>query len=322
MDYLTIVFVAASALRLAVPLIFAAMGGLFAEKSGVIDIGLEGKMLFGAFAAGACAAAFGSSVAGLAGAIAAGVLLALAQAFASIHLRGNQLVIGIAINIIASGLTAFLGIAWYQRGGQTPQLDTAERFLPITLPGAETFSNLPIIGPLYVQIISGQTIFVYGAFLLVIITWIVIYRTRFGLRLQACGDKPEAVDTAGVSVFITRYLAFTINGALCGIGGAYFALVQGGAFYKDMTAGQGYMALAAVIFGNWRPGRVLAACLLFAVADAAQGRMQGAMIGDFAIPTQIIQALPYVLTLLLLAGIVGRAEGPLEAGRPYIKGER
>ncbi len=322
MDYLTIVFVTASALRLAVPLIFAAMGGLYAEKSGVIDIGLEGKMLFGAFAAGACATAFGSSAAGLAGAIAAGILLALAQAFASIHLRGNQLVIGIAINIIASGLTAFLGIAWYQRGGQTPQLDTHERFLPIILPGADAISNVPIIGPLYAQIISGQTVFVYGAFLLAIITWLVIYRTRFGLRLQACGDKPEAVETAGVSVFVTRYIAFTINGALCGIGGAYFALVQGGAFYKDMTAGQGYMALAAVIFGNWRPGRVLAACLLFAFADAAQGRMQGAMIGDFAIPTQLIQALPYVLTLLLLAGIVGRAEGPLEAGRPYIKGER
>ncbi|MBD9627087.1 ABC transporter permease [Ensifer sp. ENS06] len=322
MDYLTIIFVTASALRLAVPLIFASMGGLYAEKSGVIDIGLEGKMLFGAFAAGACAASFGSAGAGLIGAIFAGVMLALAQGFASIHLRGNQLVIGIAINIIASGLTAFLGIAWYQRGGQTPQLDVQQRFLPITLPGAETLADVPVVGPLYSQVISGQTVFVYGAFLLVAVTAVVIYRTRFGLRLRACGDKPQAADTAGISVYATRYLALAINGALCGIGGAYFALVQGGAFYKDMTAGQGYMALAAVIFGNWRPGRVLAACLLFAFADAIQGRLQGAAIDGVMIPTQIIQALPYVLTLLLLAGVVGRAEGPIEAGRPYLKGER
>ncbi len=322
MDYVTVVLVSASALRLAVPLIFAAMAGLYVEKAGVIDIGLEGKMLFGAFAAGVCAAYFGTGIAGIVGAMAAGIVLAMAQAVTSIHMRGNQLVIGIAINFIASGLTAFLGIAWYQRGGQTPQLGADQRYGPIQLPGVETIGEFPIIGPIYSQLLSNQTIFGYAAFLLVIVTAVVLYRTRFGLRVQACGDNPEAADTAGISVYATRYMAFVINGALCGVGGAYLALVQGGAFYKDMTAGQGFMALAAVIFGNWRPGRVLVACLLFAFADSLQGRLQGAVIGGFEVPTQLIQALPFILTLLLLAGIVGRAEGPKEAGRPYVKGER
>lgn len=322
MDYTTLILVSASALRLAIPLIFAAMAGLYVEKSGVIDIGLEGKMLFGAFAAGVCAAYFGTGIAGIMGAVFAGIVLAIAQAVASIHMRGNQLVIGIAINFIASGLTAFLGIAWYQRGGQTPQLGTEQRFGPITLPGADAIADVPIIGPFYSQILSNQTIFGYLAILLVIVTSLVMYRTRFGLRVQACGDKPQAADTAGISVYGTRYVAFVINGALCGMGGAYLTLVQGGAFYKDMTAGQGFIALAAVIFGNWKPGRVFLACLIFAFADALQGRLQGASVGDFLIPTQLIQALPYILTLLLLAGFVGRAEGPAEAGRPYIKGER
>ena len=157
---------------------------------------------------------------------------------------------------------------------------------------------------------------------MVVVTWLVIYRSRFGLRLSACGDKPEAVDTAGVSVTRLRYTAMAINGALCGTAGAYLALVQGGAFFRDMTAGQGYMALAALIFGNWKPGRVFAACLLFAFADALQGRLQGAALIGFEIPVQLIQAVPYLLTILLLAGLVGKAEGPLAAGKPYIKGER
>lgn len=322
MDQIVIVSVLASSLRLVVPLVLAAIAGLYVERSGCIDIGLEGKMLVGAFAAGAVASLAGSPWAGLVGAMAAATGLSLAQAVASIHLRGNQLVIGLAINLIASGLTAFLGIAWFQRGGQTPQLDGASRFGPLTLPGAEALADVPVLGPIYDGLLSGHTVLGYAAFASVIVTSIVLARTRFGLRLQACGDKPEAADTAGVSVFGIRYAAFVINGALCGAAGAYLAIVQGGAFYKDMTAGQGYIALAALIFGNWRPGRVLAACLLFAVADAVQGRLQGSAVGGFEIPVQLIQALPYVLTLLLLAGFVGRPEGPAAAGRPYVKGER
>jgi simple sugar transport system permease protein len=309
-------------MRLAVPVILAAMGGLYAETSGMIDIGLEGKMLAGAFAAGACAAVTGDPHLGLLGGVALASAIALAQAFASITLRGNQVVIGLAVNILASGLTAFLGIAWFQRGGQTPSLEGTARFPAIELPFAESFGGVPFLGPIYKDIISGQTALTYFAILSVIVTWFVLYRSRYGLRLRACGDKPEAVDTAGISVNWLRYSSFVANGILCGIAGSYLSLVQGGAFFRDMTAGQGYMALAALIFGNWRPGRVFAACLVFAFADALQGRLQGSVLGGFEIPTQLIQAVPYLLTVLLLAGVVGRAEGPAAAGRSYIKGER
>lgn len=322
MDYLALLLITASALRLAVPVLLAAIAGLYAETSGLIDIGLEGKMLVGAFAAGAFASLSGDPWIGLAGAMAVAIVIAMAQGFASITLRGNQLVIGLAINIIASGLTVFLGIAWYQRGGQTPPLADAARFPSLKLPFAESIAHIPMVGSLYNVALSGHTILGYLAFATVLASWFILYRSSYGLRLRACGDKPEAVDTAGVSVVGLRYSAMVINGALCGAAGAYLAIVQGGAFYRDMTAGQGFMALAALIFGNWRPGRVLAACLLFAFADAIQGRLQGSVLAGFEVPTQLIQGLPYLLTILLLAGVVGRAEGPAAAGRPYVKGER
>jgi ABC-type uncharacterized transport system permease subunit len=321
-ELLDFILVGASALRLAVPVVLAAIGGLYAERSGLVDIGLEGKMLVGAFAAGACAALVGNPWVGLLGGISVAVAVAMMQAFASITLRGNQVVIGLAVNILASGLTAFLGIAWFQRGGQTPPLDGSSRFSSITLPFQDTLSSVPLLGPIYKDILGGQTVLTYLALAMVVLTWLIIYRSRYGLRLRACGDKPEAIDTAGVSVTGLRYSAMAINGALCGVAGAYLALVQGGAFFRDMTAGQGYMALAALIFGNWRPGRVLAACLLFAFADAMQGRLQGAALIGFEIPVQLVQAVPYLLTILLLAGLVGKAEGPLAAGKPYVKGER
>jgi len=312
----------ASSLRLVVPMLLAAMAGLFAERSGLIDIGLEGKMLAGAFVGGAAASLMASPWLGLAAAVVAGGMLGLAQGVASISLRGNQLVIGLAINIIASGLTAFLGIAWFQRGGQTPQLSTAERFGAVRLPFADALADIPVLGPLYNTVIGGQTFLGYAAIAAVAIAWIVIYRTRFGLRLMAAGDNPAALDSAGVSVIRLRYTAILIGGALCGAAGAYLSIVQGGAFYRDMSAGLGFMALAALIFGGWRPYRVALACLLFAAADAVQGRLQGQEIFGVEAPTQVVQAIPYVLTILLLAGLVGHAEGPAAAGRPYIKGQR
>lgn len=318
-----IVQLIASTMRLAVPLILAAMAGLYAERSGLIDIGLEGKMLTGAFVGGAAAAVLGSAWLGLLAAILAGGALGLAQGAASITFRGNQLVIGLAVNIIAAGLTAFLGIAWFQRGGQTPQLVDGQRFTAIRLPFVEQLADVPVVGPIYSIVLSGQTVLGYAAIAAVIVTWLVIYRTRFGLRLMAAGDKPEAVDSAGVSVAHLRYYAIFISGCLCGAAGAYLSIVQGGAFYRDMSAGQGFMALAALIFGGWRPVRVAMACLLFAAADAIQGRLQGTLIfGVFEAPTQLVQALPYVLTLILLAGLVGRSHGPAAAGRPYVKGQR
>ncbi|HEV2501671.1 MAG TPA: ABC transporter permease [Mesorhizobium sp.] len=322
MEFVDIILISASALRLAVPVLLAAMGGLYAESSGVVDIGLEGKMLFGAFAAGTCAALTGDAWLGLLGGVSVAITIASAQAFASITLRGNQIVIGLAVNILASGLTAFLGIAWFQRGGQTPSLDGAARFGSITFPFVEQISAVPVLGLIYRDVLSNQTVLTYFALAAVLITWVVLYRTRYGLRIRACGDKPEAVDSAGISVAGLRYSTMAINGALCGLAGAYLALVQGGAFFRDMTAGQGYMALAALIFGNWRPGRVFAACIVFAFADALQGRLQGTALASFEIPVQLIQAVPYLLTILLLAGIVGKAEGPAAAGKPYIKGER
>ncbi|MGG6896194.1 ABC transporter permease [Rhizobium sp. BR 315] len=322
MEFLDFVLISASALRLAVPVVLAAMGGLYAESSGVVDIGLEGKMLFGAFAAGTCAALTGDAWMGLAGGMAAAITIAMAQAFASITLKGNQIVIGLAVNILASGLTAFLGIAWFQRGGQTPNLETGARFGSIIFPLTEQVSSVPLLGPIYKDILSGQTILTYLSLLVVLVTWLVLYRTRYGLRIRATGDKPQAVDTAGISVSRLRYSAMAINGGLCGAAGVYLALVQGGAFFRDMTAGQGYMALAALIFGNWRPGRVFLACIVFAFADALQGRLQGAGIFGIEIPVQLVQAVPYLLTILLLAGIVGKAEGPAAAGKPYFKGER
>ena len=322
MELVDLVLITASALRLAVPVVLAAMGGLYAESSGVIDIGLEGKMLVGAFAAGTCAALTGDAWVGVLGGVAVAVAIATAQAFASITLRGNQIVIGLAINILASGLTAFLGIAWFQRGGQTPSLGAGARFGSIVFPFADQIAGIPLLGPIYKDIISGQTVLTYLSLIIVVLTCITLYRTRYGLRLRACGDKPEAVDTAGISVVRLRYSAMAINGALCGIAGSYLALVQGGALFRDMTAGQGYMALAAIIFGNWRPGRVFGACIIFAFADALQGRLQGIGLLGFEIPVQLVQAVPYLLTILLLAGVVGKAEGPAAAGRAYIKGER
>ncbi len=314
---------AASTLRLAVPLILAAIAGLYAERSGLVDIGLEGKMLAGAFVGAAVASVSGSPWVGLLAAILAGGAIGLAQGAASITFRGNQLVIGLAINIIAAGLTAFLGIAWFQRGGQTPQLVEGERFTAIHLPFEAEIIQLPIIGPIYATVIGGQTILGYAAIASIAITWLVIYRTRFGLRLMAAGDKPEAVESAGVSVIRLRYYAIFICGCLCGMAGAYLSIVQGGAFYRDMSAGQGFMALAALIFGGWRPVRVALACLLFAGADALQGRLQGLpLFGQYEVPTQLVQAIPYLLTLILLAGLMGRSHGPAAAGRPYVRGQR
>lgn len=322
MTALDVIQILASSARLAVPLIFAALAGLYAERSGLIDIGLEGKMLAGAFAAGATAALLGNAWLGLLGAIALGSALGLAQGVAAITLRGNQLVIGLAINILASGLTAFLGIAWFARGGQTPQLDDDERFLPIRLPLSDQLADVPIIGPIYGQLVGGQTILGYLAVAAIAVTWLVIYRTRFGLRLVATGEKPEAVETAGISVVSMRYRAILVSGALCGVAGAYLSLVQGGAFYRDMSAGQGFMALAALIFGGWRPVRVSLSCFLFAAADAIQGRLQGQLLfGTIEVPIQLVQAAPYLLTIVLLAGVVARVEGPAAAGRPYSKGE-
>ncbi len=435
--------------RVATPLIFAALAGLYSERSGVFDIGLEGKMLISAFAAAAIAAVSGSVLVGLAAGMLAGIMFALLHGFACITYRGNQIVSGVAINMLAVGLTTSLGHAWFQRGGQTPSLENpeefqgvdlpfvppsdteiaegleeagldlnprddaffidavedlppeevadagsvealmdtiiasdpelgnrqigrleraaeeadqtgtgidgvrevlteataeptpflswamggiqdfangfvdilqAERFFSIQLPLAETLADVPIVGGIYSELLSGHSILVYVAILAVPFTAWVVYRTRFGLRLRAVGENPAAVDTAGISVTWLRYRAVIITGLLCGLAGAYLSTSQGAAFGREMTAGQGFIALAALIFAKWRPWPVLFTCLLFGFFGAIEARLQGAEIpGIGEIPVQFIQALPYILTVVVLAGFIGKAVAPKAGGIPYVK---
>ncbi|HEV7370196.1 ABC transporter permease [Arenibaculum sp.] len=310
----------AATARVATPLVLAALAGLFCERAGVIDIGLEGKMLAGAFAAAAAAVVTGSPWIGLLAAIGAGVALAWLHGYACITLHGNQVVSGMAINILVAGLAPTLAFAWFQAGGQTPLLEQEARFQVIHLPFARDLADVPVLGPLYSGLISGHNLIVYFAALMVPLSAWVLYRSRFGLRLRAVGENPSAVDTAGISVTGMRYAAITITGALTGIAGAYLSTAHGAGFVRDMTAGMGFLALAALIFGKWRPLPTLLACLLFAFTDAVQVRLQGVVLpGIGTIPVQFIQMLPYVLTVLLLAGFVGKAIAPKASGIPYVK---
>jgi ABC-type uncharacterized transport system permease subunit len=320
MDIDTIVQIMGSSLRLATPLLLACLAGLYSERAGIFDIGLEGKMLAAAFMAGAVAAVSGSAWLGLLAGIGASVALALLHGFASISLRGNQLISGVAINFLASGMTALIGQNWFHMGGQTPQLSGSERFLAITLPFAESIGKIPVIGPFYQYVISGNNILIYVALLMVPLTWWILFRTRFGLRLRAVGENPGAVDTAGVSVVRQRYAAVVITGILCGIAGAYLSTGMAAGFVRDMTAGKGFIALAALIFAKWRPWPALWACLLFGFLEAIGIRYQDIRIGDFTVPVQFMQALPYILTVVILAGFGGKAIPPRAGGRPYMKG--
>jgi simple sugar transport system permease protein len=292
----------AATLRVATPLVLCAMGGLFSENSGIIDVGLEGKMLMGAFFAATTAAVTGSAWAGVAAAILAAEVMALLHGVACITYRGNQVVSGVAINILAAGLTIVLGNAWFNRGGQTPALVGDQRLMPLLLPGA------------------GDNILVYLALAAVPLTWWIIERTRFGLRLRAVGEMPLAVDTAGISVPWLRYRAVLLCGLFAGLAGAYISIAQNAGFSRDMTAGQGFIALAAIIFGKWRPFPAFGACLLFGLLDAIAIRLQGVRLpGIGEVPVQLFQALPYLLTVFLLAGFIGRAVAPKAAGIPYEK---
>ncbi|MEO8757577.1 MAG: ABC transporter permease [Devosia sp.] len=320
MSYPEIISLLAATVRLTTPLLLACLAGLYSERSGVFDIGLEGKMLAGAFGAASIAAVTGSMWLGLLAAIAVSMVMAMIHAFASITLKGNQIISGVAINFLAQGLTAVVGLAWFHQGGKTPPPPTGGRFPSLVLPGAPDFQSTPIIGPIYSVLISGHNILVYFAFLCVPITYWILYRTRFGLRLRAVGENPKAVDTAGISVTWMRYRALMITGVLCGIAGAYFSIAQGNGFVNNMTAGKGYIALAALIFAKWKPVPAMFATLLFGFLDAAQIRLQGVplpLIGP--IPVQFIQALPYILTVVLLAGFIGKAVGPKAGGVPYTK---
>lgn len=324
MDFLTIIQVLDSTIRLATPLLLACLAGLFSERAGIFDIGLEGKMLFAAFFSAAIAYMSGSVWLGLLAGIASSMVLSALHGVASITFRGNQLISGVAINFLAAGMTVLVAQDWFSQGGRTPSLSGAARFEGITWPGALTrIRDIQEAGPLmqiYSELISGHSILVYLAILAVPATWWTLYRTRFGLRLRAVGENPAAVDTAGVSVVGLRYAAVAICGVLCGIAGAYLATALQAGFVKDMSAGRGYIALAALIFAKWRPWYALMSTLLFGFLQAVALRPD--LIENTVgvkVQVQLLDALPYILTVIILAGFVGKAIPPRAGGEPYVK---
>lgn len=320
MDEIMLGSMLASTLRVSTPLIFAALAGLLSERSGVVDIGLEGKMLFAAFAAGATGAVYGSTALAVMAAMGVAVVLSWIHGLACVSHRGDQVVSGVAINIIAAGLTVVLGVAWFAQGGQTPPVSAEVRIQPLFPTLLTAAQGIPWVGSVLGVGLLSHNGMVYLALLLVPGVWWLLFRTRFGLRLRAVGENPQMVDAAGVSVMRLRYSALTLNGVLCGLAGSYLVLAQSASFSQNMTAGRGFMALAALIFGRWHPVSALWACLLFGFLDAAAIRLQGVHLpGIGEVPVQVIQALPYVLTVVLLAGFIGKAVAPQALGRPYLK---
>ena len=323
MDFLTIIQVLDGTVRLAIPLLLVCLAGLFSERSGIFDIGLEGKMLIAAFFSAAVAYSSGNAWIGLLAGIASSMVLSGIHGLASITFRGNQLISGVAINFLAAGLTVLIAQDWFSQGGRTPPLSGAARFESIDLPGALTrIRDMADAGPLmqvYSELISGHPILTYIGFLFVPLTWWILFRTRFGLRLRAVGESPEAVDTAGVSVVGLRFAAVAICGVLCGIAGAYLSTAIQAGFTKDMTANRGFIALAALIFAKWRPWYALYACLLFGLFFAIDNRFQNITVLGFQLPVQFMQSLPYILTVVILAGFVGKAIPPRAGGEPYVK---
>ena len=320
MSYDTLLQILDSTLRLGTPLLLACLAGLWSERAGIFDIGLEGKMLIAAMASGAVAALTGSVWAGTLAGIAASMVFAGLHGLASITFRGNQLISGVALNFLASGITVMVAQRLFGEGGRTPSLSGAARFQPIDLPFAEAARAVPVVGPFYAEVLSGHSILVYVGLALVPVSAFFLYRTRFGLRLRAVGENPAAVDTAGVSVTGLRYAALAITGVLCGLAGAYMATGLQAGFGREMTAGRGYIALAALIFAKWRPWPCLGATMLFGFFQALALRPDVVeAVVRVKVPVPALDALPYVLTVIVLAGFIGRAVPPRAGGEPYVK---
>lgn len=322
MDFLTVIQISDTAVRFAIPLLFACLAGLFSERAGIFDIGLEGKMLAAAFFSAAIAAITGNVWVGLLAGIGASLALSVIHGLASITFRGNQLISGVAINFLAAGLTVLIAQDWFSQGGRTPSLSDFgpnARFNQITLPFADQAGD-GVWGILYRELISGHSILVYVGFLTVPLTWYILFRTRFGLRLRAVGENPAAVDTAGINVIALRFSAVAICGVLCGLAGAYLSTGLQAGFVKDMSSGRGFIALAALIFAKWRPWYALWACLLFGFLQALALRPDAVeALVQVKIPGQFLDALPYILTVVILAGFVGKAIPPRAGGQPYVK---
>ncbi|MDF5721551.1 MAG: ABC transporter permease [Rhizonema sp. PD37] len=292
-----------SSLRLAVPLAFAALGGLCSERSGVLNIALEGMLLTGAFTSAVATFYTNNPWIGILAAFVSGGLVGLLHAFLSVSLRVEQLVSGLAINLVAAGVTSFLARLVFS-SGNTQRLEGIQ---PIIIP---SLAHLPLLGPLLFQ----QDALVYLLFILVALSTYILFYTKFGLTLRAVGEYPKAVDTSGISVPRVRYLAVIMSGCLTGLGGAYLSLVQVKYFAEGMSAGKGFIAIAALIFGKWHPVFSFFACLLFGATEALQLRIQATGVN---IPYQFLSMLPYTVAILALVGLAGRSKPPAALGIPY-----
>ena len=311
MDQLFTMSLVFSTIRLATPLVWASIGGLYSERSGVINVALEGLMLAGAFTAAAVTFYAGDPWAGLASAMLAGGLVAYLMAVACIRFKANEVVTGTGINVLFLGLPAVLSGALFLSSGSTPQLPVEQlvpslaQLLPASLPQWRVFTDVSVMSLL--------------ALVVALATRHVLSHTPFGLRLRSVGENPEAADAAGVRVNGIRYAAVILSGILAGVGGAYLSIGQSSLFLRNMTAGRGFIALAALIFGKWRPMQTLLACVLFGFADALTIQMQGVatLPSGEDIPVQFIQMIPYVVTIVMLAGFIGQSRAPAALGIPY-----
>ncbi|MEJ6555894.1 ABC transporter permease [Microbacterium esteraromaticum] len=297
----------AGALALATPLIFGALGGVIGERAGVVNIAIEAQMLAGAFTAAIAGSLAGTPWAGLVAAMLAGVLVALVLGVFTITYYVDQVIVGVVLNVLVIGITTFL----FRQvlAPNTEALNSPETFAVVPIP---LLSEIPLIGPILFQ----QSFIVYLMYAVVALVWFGLYRTRWGLRLRAVGEHPQAADTVGIKVAATRYRAVLLGGAVAGLGGAFYTLVSVPRFNQEMTAGAGFIALAAVIFGKWDPIRATLAALLFGFATNLQGVLS--VIGS-PVPSQFMLMLPYVVTIFAVAGLVGRSRPPAADGEPYIK---
>jgi len=299
----------AAMLRYATPLVFASLGGLFSERSGVVNIGLEGMMLTGAFFAIWGADVTGTWTLGLAIGIASGGLMGLLHAFFSISLRADQIVGGTAINFLALGLTSYLFIKLYAREGTPTDLSTIPNI------SLDFLGNVPVVGNFLDDVFGNLNLMIWAGIALVGAVWVVVFKTPIGLRLRSVGEHPRAADTLGINVYLIRYGAVMLSGMLAAAGGAYLSLGFVTTFEKNMTAGRGFIALAALIFGNWRPVGAATACLLFGFSSALGKTLQ-----EYSTSVSVLfEALPYVLTIIAVAGVIGRSIPPAAVGRPYTK---
>ena len=296
-----------SSVSRSVPIVFGALSGVLCERSGVVNIAIEGMLLGGAFTSAVVTSVTDNVWIGLAAAILTGAVLALVLAVLAIRYRVDQIIAGFFINIFVTGLTAFLAIRWLQEN--RAELNTPEKFLPWNVP---LLSDIPVLGP----ILFRHNLFVYLLYILIAAVYFGLFYTRWGLRVRAVGEHPRAADTVGISVEWTRYTNVLLGGIVAGIGGAYLTIGSTGGFEDGMSAGKGFIGLAAMIFGGWNPIGGAMAGLVFGFADAIQGRLS---ILSIAIPSEFLLMLPYIVTIVVVAGVVGRARAPAADGKPYVK---